>query len=188
MEVELKYALPADLVDVILSAPFLQTVPIPRQMHSRYYDTSQRTLQAHGIVLRMRKEDSAWVCCLKGPSSGVNGLFRREEFAFSSLENGIAVLQQRGLLTASDALHVTAEVRFVRRQTQLQIGSSILELAIDTGAFLAADGTEFPFSELELEQKQGPEQELLAFGSELQSRYGLVPQTESKFMRAQRIR
>lgn len=73
--------------------------------------------------------------------------------------------------------------RFVRLAADLHYGESRLELALDRGSLLGGS-REAPIFEVEAELKAGQDADVLAFGTFLETAYGLVPEHKSKFKRA----
>ena len=65
----------------------------------------------------------------------------------------------------------------------LHYGESRLELALDRGSLLGGN-REAPIFEVEAELKAGQDADVLAFGTFLETAYGLVPERKSKFKRA----
>ena len=163
-ETELKLsARPEDLpaVERVLEA---MTQPAARggaHLASTYYDTPERSLIRHGIVLRVRESAGGFVQTVKSAPNGAgNGLARGE---WEDAIGGPApdpTAPQSGRLFATmpaDGLAPLFRTEVDRRTFDLAPGPATrIEAAIDTGALVGApsDRTE-PISEVELELKEG---------------------------------
>ena len=85
-------------------------------------------------------------------------------------------LTQEGVLPICGA-------RFLRKTTLLEVGDTLLELAVDQGSLFAGE-REIPLCEIEVELKDGSDEATLLFARMLAARFGLEPQSKSKFRRA----
>ena len=88
----------------------------------------------------------------------------------------------RELLSLTGLQKVCA-ARFTRLASLLELPQCTVELALDQGVFLGG-GREQPFSELEVELKQGSEEAAAAFAADLAREYGLREEPKSKVQRA----
>jgi len=209
MEIELKYSLSPGDAEKILQDHFVlehacDTINI-HYMHSIYYDTSNGILENAGGALRLRYEGKVpiengsaddYVCCFKRKRFDKEGFSRRDEFETqaSDIVSGIRGLLAKGAPAEilepclTEELCNTAEVVFERRYIPIRIGSTVIELAIDQGFFPGANRASVPLNELELELKDGCEQELLLFGTYLENTFHICPETRSKYARARAAR
>ena len=187
VEYELKYrATPEVLERIQADFPGNYTVT---EMTTTYYDTPGGDLAKLFWTLRHRREGEKHICTLKTPG-GIDG---RSEYEWScesihdaiphmcrlSGSNALAQLVERGLVQ-------TCGARFTRTARYLLAGSTMVELALDSGVLVSGE-TEQPFCEVELELKQGFREEADIMGYLLSVSYGLVPETKSKFARAKEL-
>lgn len=100
-----------------------------------------------------------------------------------ALEPLVALGAPEELLNLGADLRPLCAARFVRLAADLPYGESRLELALDRGSLLGGD-REAPIFEVEAELKAGQDADVLAFGTFLETAYGLVPERKSKFKRA----
>ena len=203
MEVELKYRIPdEDTADWIWSDEDLGRMieedswSVDRYYGS-YYDTRDMILSKHDITFRLRHEGDFVVACLKWNGTGEGALQRREELnitlgtempeeadpsVFSQHEVGKRIIDAIG----DEKLIPMIDVSVLRKSMRVDTGSSILEISIDQGK-VTAGGSEEPISEVEIELYQGDEEDLMEIGNQLSGKYGLEPETESKFARGLKL-
>ena len=184
VEYELKYrATPEILEKIQADFPGDYTVT---QMTTTYYDTPGADLAKLYWTLRHRQEGEVHICTLKTPA-GIDGRSEYEWKCEDILEavphlcrlsgsNALAQLAQRGLVA-------TCGARFTRTARKLIAGSTMAELALDSGVLVNGEKEE-PFSEVEVELKQGYREETEVMGYLIRQSYGLTVENRSKFMRA----
>ena len=155
-------------------------------METTYYDTPNGSLSARNITLRQRLENGNAVCTVKTQLDGVG---RGEwETNHQRIEEAIPVLCKLGCtedliaLTAPGLVRVCG-ARFTRQCKTLAVEGSTVELALDRGILLGG-GRELPLCEVEVELKEGREDDALLFAQILAAKYGLQQETKSKFRRA----
>ena len=155
-------------------------------METTYYDTPNGSLSARNITLRRRLEHGNAVCTVKTQLDGVG---RGEwETNHQRIEDAIPVLCKLGCtedliaLTAPGLVRVCG-ARFTRQCKTLAVEGSTVELALDRGILLGG-GRELPLCEVEVELKEGREDDALLFAQILAAKYGLQQETKSKFRRA----
>ena len=184
MEIELKYrASEAQLAALEGAFPgSFRTV----RMHTRYYDTPDRAFSRQKLTLRCRLENGSPVCTLKTPA----GPLARGEFELPGSDMEAAAVElcklaglSRLLPLPEGGLEEVCGARFTRKALELHFPEFTAELALDLGV-LTGGGRELSLSEAELELKSGSQEALLAFGQQLESRFGLIPENKSKFRRA----
>ncbi len=155
-------------------------------METTYYDAPDHSLSARKWTLRRRLENGVSVCTLKTPGMGdVRGEWETE---CGSILKAIPELCKLGAppelaeLVKSGVTEVCG-ARFTR--LACLVGDSIckVELALDQGVLLGG-GRELPLCEAEAELKEGSETAAVAFAKVLADKYGLVPESASKFKRA----
>ena len=156
------------------------------QMHTTYYDTPAGSFSDRKCTLRRRMENAVSVCTLKTPADGYG---RREwEVVGDSIEEAIEKLCKLGapedvLSLAKEGLLPICGARFTRIAKTLTCGQSVVELALDEG-FLTGGDKQTPLCEVEVELKEGTQEDCLAFARHLAERFGLQPESDSKFRRA----
>ena len=187
VEYELKYrATPEILEKIQADFPGDYTVT---QMTTTYYDTPGADLAKLYWTLRHRQEGEIHICTLKTPA-GIDGRSEYEWKCEDILEavphlcrlsgsNALAQLAQRGLVA-------TCGARFTRTARKLIAGSTMAELALDSGVLVNGEKEE-PFSEVEVELKQGYREETEVMGYLIRQSYGLTVENRSKFMRAKAL-
>ena len=155
-------------------------------METTYYDTPNGSLSARNITLRQRLENGNAVCTVKTQLDGVG---RGEwETNHQRIEDAIPVLCKLGCtedliaLTAPGLVRVCG-ARFTRQCKTLAVEGSTVELALDRGILLGG-GRELPLCEVEVELKEGREDDALLCAQILAAKYGLQQETKSKFRRA----
>ena len=182
-EFELKYAADSAQLDA-LKARFPHLRPIT--METAYYDTPDGRLSRLRWTLRRRLENGVSVCTLKTPlPDGSRGEWETE---CRTIQEGIAALAAAGApeelpaYTAGGVTEVCA-ARFTRLAGLIELEGCTVELALDEGKLLGG-GKELPFTEAEVELKDGDEHAAAAFAQHLAAEFGLSPEPKSKYRRA----
>lgn len=187
-EWELKFrAERPEVLDDILRDFALPWEEIP--MASTYFDTEQGDLTRRKWTLRLRREGETSVVTMKTAGDGK----ARGEWEYCAED----VSQAAELLCAQGAPEELAEIlrkpvhpvcgaRFTRRAVRLSLGETTAELALDSGILFRGD-REIPLWEVELELKQGQEQDVTALAEDLCRRFPLTEEKDSKFVRAIRL-
>lgn len=184
IEFELKYSATEVQQESILAAYAVQYVDF--DMETTYYDTPSSALSARKITLRRRMENGISVCTVKTPVSTYG---RGElECRCDNIEEGLKELCKLGaseeLLTlAAEGIVDVCGAKFHRQAGQIRFQDTLLEIALDRG-ILTGGGKEIPLCEVEVELKDGKPEDAVAFGALLAQRFGLIPETRSKFRRA----
>ena len=184
IEFELKYRATPEVLAAVAAA-----VPGTVQryaMRTVYYDTADRALSRRHCTLRRRMENEISVCTLKMPA----GALGRAEFELecNSIEKAIPELcklsdfQELEVLAAGGLTEVCG-ARFDRLAVTVALKGATAELALDEGVLMGG-GKEVPLCELEVELKAGSREAVAAYAKALALRYGLAPETQSKFRRA----
>lgn len=188
MEFEVKYradraALTA--IEAALPGDYKET-----HMTTTYYDNPNGDFSTRRWTLRHRCEGDQHVCTLKTPGSG--NLARSEyEWNGSDIQEAIPYLIRLSgfdelKVLVEDGLQVIGGARFTRRSRMLTVGGTTAELALDCGVLTKGE-LEEPFAEMEVELKDGYQEEVLAIGLILSSKFGLTPEPRSKFARAREL-
>ena len=160
-EFEIKYRL-TEAAFAALSGqygPFRQI-----RMETTYFDTPRHALSARKWTLRRRYENGVSVCTLKTPSpDGGRGEWE---------------------VTCPDIAHALEPlVALGAPEELLNLGANLRPLC--AARFVRLGGNrEAPIFEVEAELKAGQDADVLAFGTFLETAYGLVPERKSKFKRA----
>lgn len=183
-EYELKYAAtPEILAEIRGESPNFKTI----QMETTYYDTPDGSLGRLHWTVRRRLENGVSVCTVKtNLPDGSRGEWETEDAdVVEALPRLVPMGAPEALLAyASQGLVPTCGARFTRCAAMVNGGRS--ELALDSGVLLGG-GKEEPLCEVEVEQKQGTDEETACFAQALAEKYGLVPQPKSKLARARAL-
>ena len=185
-EFELKYAATAEDLE-ILKGKYPHLHPIT--METTYYDSLDGRLGDRHWTLRRRMENGVAVCTLKVPGQGF-GCGEWETLCDD-------IFKALPLLMAMDAPKELAELtagglkefcgaRFTRLAGLVEAEGCTVELALDRGCLLGG-GKELPFSEVEVELKEGSEEAAVAFGEALAREMALKPEGRSKVARARAL-
>jgi len=200
MEIELKYSIGAgEIADAIWDDEEIKQMEetgsrCREELNAIYYDTEDLELLKHDIAFRIREEGTRVIATLKWNGKTVGALHTREELnvnlgedtctdppdpnVFSQSEIGEELLE----LIGQKPLHGFIEVHVSRRKVRVDNNQAIFEIALDSGSVVTKNGT-CPISEVEIELYSGKEDELVNLGEHLAQKYGLVPETRSKFAR-----
>ena len=157
-------------------------------MAADYFDTPSRDLKKAGLTLRLRRENDLSVCCLKYRVSDT-ARFEAEEVS-ASIEDGIAKLSARqdlsenikNILQKAQVVPLYSS-SFKRVSRLAKEGKSVIELSYDCG-YLAQQDRFLPISEVELELKDGTEEDLQNLAQRLCAEYNLSIFRQSKAQRA----
>lgn len=158
-------------------------------METTYYDTPDRSLSAQRWTLRRRLENGISVCTLKTPlPDGSKGEW---ETVCNDIAEGVPGLIALGApnalaeRTASGLVEICG-ARFTRLARDVTFGASRLELALDEGILFRREN-QAKLLELEVELKEGRDEDAVAFMQILAAKYGLHPENKSKFKRAMEL-
>ena len=183
-EFELKYqANPAVLEVIQGDFPGFHTIT----METTYYDTMDGILGRLHWTVRRRLENGVSVCTVKtNLPDGSRGEWEVEAAEVAeALPRLVSMGAPEALLAYSArGLRPTCGARFTRNAAMVNGGRS--ELALDSGVLLGG-GKEEPLCEVEVEQKQGTDEETARFADALAQQYGLLPQPKSKLARARAL-
>src|SRR5690554_5522737 len=139
---------------------------------NRYYDTADAALNRARAALRVRKAGDYYLQTLKTQGEFVGGAQRREEWEWelASPELDLSLLGQtplHGQVGLSD-LALAFETNFQRQVVMLESGTSVIEVAVDSGEILEG-GRSLPLHEVEFELKAGEPGELMRWAKALAS-------------------
>jgi inorganic triphosphatase YgiF len=165
-EYELKLELTPDQVRSLPSNPLVRSLTQGRssaqKLHSTYFDTPTRSLDAHEMALRVRRMGRRRMQTLKVRANGPSGLQHFKEFEsditgeYPQLSN-ITEKDLRALIDKESLDENVAPVfttEFTRRRWRLSLEETTIELALDLGEIRSGDRT-LPICEAELELISG---------------------------------
>jgi inorganic triphosphatase YgiF len=189
VEIELKFALPANELKRLMRHPLLAGARPSRQViASTYFDTPEFTLRDRALSLRLRKNGRHYVQTLKASTAAAGRPAMREEWQ-SPVARAAPDLSQPGLrerLGDLDGaqLHPVFVSR-VRRSTRIlhPDSATTVELSCDQGEIATPAGARAPISELELELKSGESAALFELARNLNRSLPLRVETLSKAAR-----
>lgn len=158
----------------------------PITMETTYLDTPDRALNARKWMLRLRRENERILCTVKTPLPGG----RRGEWEAEKASVQVALPELLSLGAPKElerllegGVEAVCAARFTRLAKLITLGQTQVELALDSGVFLAGN-REQPFWELEVELKKGEEKDAVAFAENLAEVYHLALEPKSKLQRA----
>ena len=156
------------------------------RMETTYYDAPDGIFSRLHWTLRRRMENGVSVCTLKSNlSDGSRGEWEAEwGDILSAVPRLIAMGAPKELEEYTrDGVSPTCGARFTRKALTLAAGDGTVELALDQGQLLGG-GQALPFAEVEVELKQGRDEDAVAFAQTLAARFGLTQEPKSKLRRA----
>jgi len=199
MEIELKFLIEEEFtrerilqdhhLQKLAGEDGLETIP----MKAVYYDTEEKDLMKRGFAFRVRYEDVRPIATMKWGGGAEEGLHRRgelnvtvsEEFAACPNVNifkGSEIYEELAEAAGEKTLMPVMEMEFVRKQMHVDTGKSISVVSCDEGEIRTSGGC-VPISELEVELYSGDQEDMIALGKELASKYNLKPGNKSKYQR-----
>jgi len=194
-EIEFKFLIPPERVDVVRAHPLLQAhateAPKQKPLLSIYYDTPDFRLRDRKLGLRLRKVGASWVQTIKGDTIGSGGMTVREEVEHTVPGKSLDLTLLAGSAFDDLATEQGLEERlkpcfttdFVRLVWDLTFADGTrVEAALDRGEILTDAGNE-PICELELELVSGEVATLETFAAALRQAADLAPGDLSKAKR-----
>lgn len=161
----------------------------PISMETTYFDTKENALAARRITLRRRMENGVSVCTVKTPlpdgSRGEWEVIWQEPATMVEQLCAAGAPMELQKWTAGGISPVCG-AKFTRLAKTLSLRDCTLELALDRGVLMGG-GRQIPLCELEVELKSGEDAAAVAFAQALAEEFGLVPEKNSKFRRAQSL-
>ncbi len=158
-------------------------------MNADYYDTRELDLLKHNLVIRIRKENGEYVCTVKKRTKELeSGILVRGEWNKEipsktiKLDYFPEVKDEMEEIIGGKELVEIVETDFIRRTLDINYKNSVFELAVDYGKIIARH-KEVLIMEVEIELKEGFEEEIVPFIDEYLKDYDLKVETESKFSR-----
>jgi triphosphatase len=193
LELQLKITNQNKFADLLADPVFRKSAKRPKRVafETTYFDTPTHRLQENGFAYRIRKSASGFTATVKNRGTDGGGLFARNEWnrpvdsekpsvdVFSDLPMGKRLAEIVGV---EDLLPIFKTI--INRTAvlySLEEGSEI-ELSADVGQITCQGGTE-DVCEIELELKKGPVRCIFQTAEKLASRYPLLPEESSKYLR-----
>lgn len=197
MEVELKFLVEDQIArERILSDKHLAEIMDEGSleeidMSAVYFDTADLDLCNNEIAFRVRRENGQPIATLKWGGNVENGLHMRgelnvsvsEEYAKNpnlSIFKGSEIYEEIEKAACDKPLKPLLEANCVRKQMRVDTGKSISVVSLDLGEIVTSKGNA-PISELEVELYSGDEDDMIALGRELATKYNLKEGAKSKF-------
>ena len=155
-------------------------------MVTTYYDTPGQDLLPRRWTLRQRQENDVSICALKTPCA--DGGRCEWETECDDIAAAIPALCELGAPEelkdlAAGGLEAVCSARFTRQVTLIELENCTLELALDRG-FLKGGYRMSLMMEVEVELKSGSDEDAIAFAKALAAKYVLIPERNSKYLRA----
>lgn len=159
-----------------------------KHLVSHYFDTAKFDLLYHNIAYRLREEDDKKVVTLKGNGILRNNIYIRDELE-EPLKNGEDVTDFNFLnehfsqileITKGAALREVLLVNNNRHILELKKDRSMIEVALDSLYFVRGK-RKIAFNEIELELKEGSEEDLLECASFFRLKFHLALSGASKY-------
>ena len=201
MEIELKYLASKEEAMKILPEEY-RIIP----MNAVYFDTAAHSLRDRKITVRCRREGEKHVATAKWGGGSSSGMHRRGEYNIEVedgwtekpdmtvfwdceiYDNMVSALggeysDSLGNLVPREKVKPVLTMKFIRCEADILLGDGgEAVLSYDEGRIITKNGSEI-ISEIEVELKNGSEDELRKYGEELEKKYGLVPCDSSKYSR-----
>ena len=158
-------------------------------METTYYDAPDGVFGRLHWTLRRRMENGVSVCTLKSNlPDGSRGEWEVECPEVLRAVPGLIALGAPAELAelTANGVSPTCGARFTRKAKNLPAGEGLVELALDQVVLLGG-GKELPFAEVEVELKQGADEDAVAFAQALAERFNLTSEPKSKLRRALRL-
>lgn len=187
IEIELKFRADSAAMERLAADFGPEYTRIP--METTYYDTPDGALSARHWTLRRRQEGERSVCTLKIPApGGARGEWELECDDIIAAISRLAELAELPELLGLTAggVRCSCGAKFLRRAKTIELGEATAELALDSGVLING-ARELALSEVELELKSGPVEELMAYGRLFAQKYGLTIEPKSKYARARAL-
>ena len=188
-EFELKFTTDAAGLRRIPQLACLSEYPVSRARHfvTVYYDTAQGLLLQNGISLRLRKTGRGrGVLTFKAPALQSSSNFLRREVEVPAGPNGFDLasfdfeIQDLVKKTTRGAPLVERYATdFRRKMIDVNTGRSTIEIAIDSGTYLADSKTQ-SLHEVEIELKTGDYSDAILWAKNIALEAGLKLETVSK--------
>ncbi len=191
MEIELKYSLNKTQKSTFKTATFLQNLREEKKtLISTYYDDRKLSLLGHDYILRIRKSGTDYVQTVKKSGKVDGALHSRPEWEWLiSHDKPEPQFFPEPSLVESIHLIPIFITEFERTTWQIVYENTKIELCLDDGLVYLPEHAIFsqkssePILEIEMELISGKKEDLLAFGTQIEQRFALSPETKSKAQR-----
>lgn len=158
------------------------------EMKAVYYDTEDGFFNRNKIAYRVRRENNSIVATYKSGNMNKNGIFERVEInkVAKSVEPDITVFADEASIweivktVESVDLKPIVVTDFVRECAVIEWQNSQVEIALDQGTVWGKNNKS-PICELELELKDGNENDLLDLKTKLMQRFAIENSVISKY-------
>ena len=158
------------------------------EMKAIYYDTEDGFFNKHRIAYRVRRENKSIVATYKSGNVNKNGIFERVEInkVAKSVEPDITVFADEALIwevvkkVQNVDLKPIVVTDFTRKCAVIKWQNSQIEVALDQG-IVWGKNNKSPICELELELKDGNENDLLNLKEKLMQRFAIENSVISKY-------
>jgi inorganic triphosphatase YgiF len=190
-ETELKLAIAPEHVEKFLQYPLLQTfTATTKHLCNTYFDTSELDLLKKKIGLRIRYVDNMRLQTIKTAGQSIGGLHQRQEWEMA-IDGDVPRYelmpeQIRARMPASSLLLPVFTTNFQRKQWNIEIGDSMVELVLDQGTIQSSQ-TVMPLYEIELEIKKGSTTALYNIALDLLNYLSLRIENQSKAARGYQL-
>lgn len=198
MEIEMKYAVDGnETADKIWQDEYLRQMEEENsreELHMKavYFDTEDYILSKNDIAMRFRMEGERLVATIKWGGKSDGAMHVRGEInvplddATMFLLPDIQIFKESDIgkevirLVGNAEISSIIETKFLRDRFRIDSGEGIMEVSIDRGEIITENG-KTPICELEIELFSGEESALKAVAEKMEEKYGLKPETGSKY-------
>lgn len=204
MEIELKYLCDKKTALEILGDDYKVI-----EMDAVYYDTKDMALSSEKLTLRARKENDDYIATIKWGGKATGGMHVRNEInmpvdrdyinepvidlfwdtvIYDTLDGAVGGQYSNalGVMVPRKKLLPYVRMTFTRLEKEVKSGNLVAVMSYDEGK-ITKNGKNLEISEMEIELKEGNQEDLAAFGEKIREKYGLIPESRSKFSRAKDI-
>ena len=200
MEIELKYGISSrEIADQIWEDEYLASMEErdsreTLHMKAAYFDTEDGALSSSDIAFRVRSEGHHTFATVKWGGRNEGALHTRQEINVPAPDDTYFIMPDVSIFKESEIgqelmqlvegkqLISNVEMNVIRRRFRIDSGDAIVEVSVDNGEIITANGTDI-ICEVELELFSGSEEALMKISEELKKRYNLVPEGRSKYAR-----
>ena len=202
MEIELKYQINDEFTrDRLMQDSYISEIASGEEetldMHAVYFDTESKDLRQAKITFRVRRENDKCLATVKWDGKSNGGLHIRNELNLNvepkfiddpsaDAFNDSPIGEKLANIINGKKLEKVMEMDFVRKQILIDTGKSVSELSVDYGTIKTSKG-EAPISEMEIELYSGDQDDFVALGEKLKTKYNLEASDISKFKRGLQI-
>ena len=152
------------------------------EMKAVYYDTEDGFFNKHRIAYRVRRENNSIVATYKSGNVNKNGIFERVEInkVAKSVEPDITVFADEASIWEIVKTVESVDLKPIVVTDFVEWQNSQVEIALDQGTVWGKNNKS-PICELELELKDGNENDLLDLKTKLMQRFAIENSVISKY-------